>query len=176
MPIFSRSPITGSLSTPHYASSINVSGHLVKLGKCDTHSHPPLVPFQKYPNYHQFLVIVLNPTVGSCKCRNQSHWVRTQSLNILPLKPGVGQYIAMLATLTARDFFLANSYPLRSIHRHFFQTCPKFFLCQLWLTPVPVQARRIKQITLLNAGFRVECLWNINRLQNMCYCFSGFAF
>ena len=66
------------------------------------------------------------------------HLMRTQSLNILPLKPGVGQHIAMHATLTARDFFLANSHPLRSIHRHFFQTSPKFFLCQRWLILIPV--------------------------------------
>ena len=39
-----------------------------------------------------------------------SHLVRTQSLNVLPLKPGVGQYIAIHATLTARDFFLAYFY------------------------------------------------------------------
>ena len=31
----------------------------------------------------------------------------TQSLNVLPLKPGVGQYIAIHATLTASDFLLA---------------------------------------------------------------------
>ena len=37
--------------------------------------------------------------------------VRTQSLNVLPLKSGVGQYIAIHATLTARDFFLAYFYP-----------------------------------------------------------------
>ena len=38
--------------------------------------------------------------------------MRTQSLKVLPLlKPGVGQYIAMHATLTSRDFFLANFYP-----------------------------------------------------------------
>ena len=37
--------------------------------------------------------------------------VRTQSLNALPLKPGVGQYIAIHATLTARNFFLAYFYP-----------------------------------------------------------------
>ena len=41
----------------------------------------------------------------------ESHLVRTQSLNVLPLKPGVGQYIAIRATLTARDFFLAYFYP-----------------------------------------------------------------
>ena len=41
----------------------------------------------------------------------KSHLVRTQSLNVLSLKPGVGQYIAIHATLTARAFFLANFYP-----------------------------------------------------------------
>ena len=52
------------------------------------------------------------PAVGSCGRRNyKPHLVRTQSLNVLPLKPGVGQYIAILATLTARDLFLAYFYP-----------------------------------------------------------------
>ena len=41
----------------------------------------------------------------------KSHQLRTQSLQVLPLKPGVGQYIAIHATLTARDFFLAYFYP-----------------------------------------------------------------
>ena len=40
-----------------------------------------------------------------------SHQMRTQSLKVLPSKPGVGQYIAIHATLTARDFFLADFYP-----------------------------------------------------------------
>ena len=40
----------------------------------------------------------------------KSHLMRTQSLKVVPLKPGVGQYIAMHATLTARDFFLGNFY------------------------------------------------------------------
>ena len=35
----------------------------------------------------------------------------------------------------------------------------------LWLTPVPVYARRIKQVTLLDAGSRVEWPRNINRLK-----------
>ena len=39
------------------------------------------------------------------------HLVRTQSLNVLPLKPRVGEYIAIHATLTAKDFFLAYFYP-----------------------------------------------------------------
>ena len=40
----------------------------------------------------------------------KSYLVRTQSLNVLSLKPGVGQYIAIHATLTAKDFFLAYFY------------------------------------------------------------------
>ena len=36
---------------------------------------------------------------------------RTQSLNVLPLKPRVGLYKAIRAPLTAGDFFLANFYP-----------------------------------------------------------------
>ena len=41
----------------------------------------------------------------------KSHLVRTQSLNVLPLMPGVGQYAAIHATLITRDFFLAYFYP-----------------------------------------------------------------
>ena len=37
----------------------------------------------------------------------KSHLVRTQILEVLPLKPGVGQYIAIHVTLTDWDFFLA---------------------------------------------------------------------
>ena len=38
----------------------------------------------------------------------KSHLWRTQSFNFLPLEPGVVQYIAIHATPTARDFFLAS--------------------------------------------------------------------
>ena len=41
----------------------------------------------------------------------KSHLMRIQSLNVIPLKPGVGQYIAIHATLNARDLFLAYFYP-----------------------------------------------------------------
>ena len=40
----------------------------------------------------------------------KSDQVRTQSLNVLPTKPEVGQYIAIHATLTAKDFFLVYFY------------------------------------------------------------------
>ena len=41
----------------------------------------------------------------------KSHLMSTQSLKVLLLKPGVVQDIVVHATLTARDFFLANFYP-----------------------------------------------------------------
>ena len=63
--------------------------------------------------------VVVNPLHSSDESRSgelraqklQSQLVRTQSLNVPPLKPGVGQYLAVHATLTARDFFLAYFYP-----------------------------------------------------------------
>ena len=50
----------------------------------------------------------------------KSHLMRTQNLTVLTLERGVGQYIAMHATLTARDLNLANFLPFQSIHLHFF--------------------------------------------------------
>ena len=64
----------------------------------------------------------------------KSHLVRTQSLNILPLNSGVGQYIAIHATLTARDFFLAYFYTSGPFTCMFSKTSPDFSLCWLWLT------------------------------------------
>ena len=63
-----------------------------------------------------------------------SHLVRTQSLNVLPLKPGVGQYVAIHATLTARDFFLAYLYSSSPFTCIFPKTSSDFFMCWLWLT------------------------------------------
>ena len=69
----------------------------------------------------------------------KSHLLRTQSLMVLPLKPGVSQYIAIHATLTARNFFLAYFYPSGPFTCIFFPKPPPIlFLCWLWLTPVPV--------------------------------------
>ena len=65
----------------------------------------------------------------------KSHLV---SLNVLPLKPGVCQYIAIHATLTAGDFFRAYFYPSGPFTCILSETSPDFFLCLLWLTPVPV--------------------------------------
>ena len=68
----------------------------------------------------------------------KSHLVGTQSLNVLPLKPGIGQYTAiMLRLLPGISTLLIST--LRVHSPAFFQKpLPVFFLCWLWLTPVPV--------------------------------------
>ena len=59
-----------------------------------------------------FFIALKRPRSEELRTQNlESHLMRTQSLKVLPLKPGVGQYIAMHATLTARDFFLYPSGP-----------------------------------------------------------------
>ena len=79
-------------------------------------------------------MILTGPRNGEPRTQKfKSHLMRTQSLNVLALKPGVGQYIAIHATLTARDFFLAYFYisgPCTCI----FSKTSRFFLCWLWLT------------------------------------------
>ena len=95
--------------------------------------------------HRSWLVSLFKPRSGELRTQKlKSHPVRTQSLKILPLKSGVGQYIAIHATLTARVFFLAYFYPLGPFTCIFSKTSPDFFLCWLWLTPVPAYARRIK--------------------------------
>ena len=70
------------------------------------------------------------PRIGELRMQKfKSHLVRTQSLNVLPFKPGVGQYIAIHATLTARAFFLAFFYPSSPFTCIFSKTSPIFFLC-----------------------------------------------
>ena len=56
----------------------------------------------------------------------KSHLVRMQCLNVLPLKPGTGQYIAIHATLTARDILLAYFYPSGPFTCIFSKTSPDF--------------------------------------------------
>ena len=70
----------------------------------------PLV-FNTSATYFLYKSLTL-PVSGELRMQKlKSHLVRTQSLNVLPVKPGVGQYIAIHATLTAWDFFLAYFYP-----------------------------------------------------------------
>ena len=73
------------------------------------------------------LLAAKQPRSGELRTQKlKSHLVRTQSLNVLPLKPGVGQYIAIHATLTARDFFLAYFYPSGPFTCIFSETSPDF--------------------------------------------------
>ena len=81
---------------------------------------------------------------GAAAQKLKSHLLRTQSLEVLPLEPGVCQYIATHATLTVRDFFLANFYLSSPFTCIFSQTSLEFFVCQLWLELVLVLSRRIK--------------------------------
>ena len=75
-----------------------------------------------------FLLLPLSPRSGELRTQKlKSHLVRTQSLNVLPLKPGVSQYIAIHATPTARDFFLAYFYTSGPFTRIFFQNLSRFF-------------------------------------------------
>ena len=69
------------------------------------------------------------PRCGELRTQKlRSHLLRrTQNSKVLPLKPGVDQYIAMHATPTARDFFLANFYPSRPFNCIFFQNLLKVF-------------------------------------------------
>ena len=59
----------------------------------------------------------------------KSHLVRTQSLIVLLLKPGVGQYVAIHATLNARDF---SSLLISTLLAH----APAFFPKLLPIFPV----------------------------------------
>ena len=61
----------------------------------------------------------------------KSHMLRTHRLKFFPLKPGEGQYIAIHATLTARDFFLTYFYTCGPFTCIFSKTSPDIFLCLL---------------------------------------------
>ena len=99
----------------------------------------------------------------------KSHLLRTQNLKVLPLKPGVGQYIAIHALLTARDFFLANFYPSRPFNCFFSEASPEFAFSLdviLWLTGLEAPANRL--IAFSSSPFfsvlpsPLKC-WNIYR-------------
>ena len=64
------------------------------------------------------------PQWGAADAEIKSHLLRTQSLKVLTLKPRVGQYIAMHATLTARDFFPCQFLRFLPIHLHFSKPLP----------------------------------------------------
>ena len=100
----------------------------------------------------------------------KSHLVITQSLNVIPLKPGVGQYVAIHATLTARGFFFTYFYPSGPFTCIFSKTSPDFFLVVAVVNTGSCVGPQNKKVTLLDAGSRAECPRNINRLKKHMTC------
>ena len=71
---------------------------------------------------------LIKPRNGELRTQKiKSYLVRTQDVNVLPLKPGVGQYIAVHATLTASDFSLTYFYPSGPFTCIFLQNLSRFF-------------------------------------------------
>ena len=104
-----------------------------------------LCPFTSKPKERLALTSALSPLLSphtrSGELQTQklkTHLLRPQSFNVLHLKPKVGQCIAIHATLSAKDFFLAYYYLSGPFTCIFSKTSPDFFLRRLWLTLVPV--------------------------------------
>ena len=103
----------------------------LSLSEPTLHSSHPWPPFGLQYNAD---LSVLRPRSGEQRTQKlKSHPARTQSLNVLPFNLGIGQYIAIHATLTARDLFLAYFYP-SGLFTCIFQNLSRFLLCWLWLT------------------------------------------
>ena len=119
-------------------------------------------PVEGLLEVYEDMVEVLLVLSRSGELRTQilkSHLVRTQSCNVLPLKPGVGQYIAIHATLPC--LFL----PFRSSHLHFFQNLSRFFSVLALASTGSCVGPQNKIGHLPEAGSCVECLRKINRLE-----------
>ena len=101
-------------------------------------------------------------------CRNAPQWgaadaeIKVPSdenteLNGSPLKPGIGQYIAMHATLTAGDFFLANFHPSGPFTCIFSQNRSRVFpVLAVTNTGSCVGQQNKLGLSLLDAGSLVE--------------------
>ena len=84
-----------------------------------------LLPYWSF----QLYIFLLTPSrFGELRTQKlNSHLLRTQRLKVLPSNPGAGQYMAVHATLTARDFFLVYFHASGPFTCIFFKTSPKFF-------------------------------------------------
>ena len=83
-----------------------------------TRKHPACIVRSATPLQLAFLAdfpYCQEPRSGELRTQKlKFHLVRTQSLTVLPVKPGVSQYIAIHATLTPRDFLLISTLPVHS--------------------------------------------------------------
>ena len=125
-------------------------------------------------------------TALGCRGRRSqsSHRLRTQNLRVLPFIPGAGLYIAVHATPTARNFFLANFYPSGLFSCIFSKTSLEFFFPPVLALANTGSCVGLKNKTdhlahcyrQLNQEPVFECSQNINRLQNIVLVFLGFMF
>ena len=81
---------------------------------------------------------------GAVDAEIKPHLLRTQSIKGLPLKPGIDQYIAIRATFTARDFFLASFYTFSPFTCIFSKTSRKFFPVLAVANTSSYEGRRVK--------------------------------
>ena len=89
---------------------------------CDPGDEIPCAVATPAPLFNQDFLFNKRPRSGELRTQKlKSHLLRTQSLKLLPLKPGVGQYMAIHAMPTA------NICPFRSVHLHFFQKLSRGF-------------------------------------------------
>ena len=100
-----------SCSKSDFLQSALVSTDLkIKISGTLNFALKPLLGKQKYLRFKP----VIRETVsgrgrsGVLQTEFRDHLLRTKSSEVLPLKPGVHQNIAMHASPTARNFFLAN--------------------------------------------------------------------
>ena len=112
--------------------------HCLRKGMCAHLDWRRTLPLDIWSFYERALLCKSTPHLHNNIKHTRSGELRTQrlksnlmrthkSLKVLPLKPGVGQCIGMHATLTARDFFLANFYPSDPFTCIFSETSPDFF-------------------------------------------------
>ena len=82
----------------------------------------------------QIQIMIWFPQWDTANAEIKAPLLRTQSLEVLPLKAGVRQHTAMHASPIARDFLLEliSTLPVHS-PAFFSKTFPEFFLCYLFL-------------------------------------------
>ena len=69
------------------------------------------------------------PQWGAVDAEIKVEYGENTELSVFPLELGVGQYVAVHTTFTARDVFLANFYSSGSSTCIFSKTSPEFFSC-----------------------------------------------
>ena len=99
--------------------------HLRMLTRACTHTHHTV---RAHTKAHTHIHTHTHTRGGELRTQKlKVQFVENTELEGSPFKAWVGQYIAIHATLTARDFFLANFYPFGPFTCIFFQNLSQFF-------------------------------------------------